>query len=229
MTKDIIVARYKEDIAWIKDDRLKDFNVIVYDKGNEPKPAIKETPVINKRGKKKVASIVNKEIELPKAPEGFVYLPNTGREAHTYLTHIVNNYNTLADINIFTQGWPFDHVPDFFEKLSTSLPYYDFGQKTLKNKVETNAVTRAGALIFGDNIAPIIFDILKEHGPDAVKRQIKTEGYAVVDVNYYAIFGVDKATIHKYPIEFYKKLLKLTVDSPHGAYIMEFLWVILYA
>lgn len=39
-------------------------------------------------------------------------LPNIGREAHTYLTHIVREYEQLADMNVFLQGDPFDHIDD---------------------------------------------------------------------------------------------------------------------
>jgi hypothetical protein len=39
-------------------------------------------------------------------------LPNIGREAHTYFTHIVNEYDSLAPLNIFLQGDPFDHIDD---------------------------------------------------------------------------------------------------------------------
>lgn len=39
-------------------------------------------------------------------------LPNIGREAHTYFTHIVREYDRLADMNIFLQGDPFDHLDD---------------------------------------------------------------------------------------------------------------------
>lgn len=35
-------------------------------------------------------------------------LPNVGREGQTFLTHIVNYYDTLEDIVIFTQASPFD-------------------------------------------------------------------------------------------------------------------------
>ncbi len=31
-------------------------------------------------------------------------LPNWGRESHTYLHHIVHNYDTLADVTLFLQG-----------------------------------------------------------------------------------------------------------------------------
>jgi len=39
-------------------------------------------------------------------------LPNIGREAHTYFTHIVREYDQLADMNVFLQGDPFDHLDD---------------------------------------------------------------------------------------------------------------------
>lgn len=43
---------------------------------------------------------------------GAVPLPNIGREAHTYLTHIVREYDTLAPVTAFVQGDPFDHLSD---------------------------------------------------------------------------------------------------------------------
>lgn len=39
-----------------------------------------------------------------------VKLENIGREAHTYFTHIVREYETLAPVNVFLQGSPFDHI-----------------------------------------------------------------------------------------------------------------------
>ncbi len=44
-------------------------------------------------------------------------LPNIGREAHTYLHHLVERYDTLAPWTVFCQGRPFDHVPDFHRRL----------------------------------------------------------------------------------------------------------------
>jgi len=43
-------------------------------------------------------------------PDG-ILLPNTGREAHTYLHHLTERYDTLADLTVFVQGHPFDHAP----------------------------------------------------------------------------------------------------------------------
>ncbi len=77
---EIIIAHYNEDIEWL---RPYAENVIIYHKWSEEKPRFK----------------VKKWIKLD----------NVWREWHTYLYHIINNYNNLADINIFLQGNISDH------------------------------------------------------------------------------------------------------------------------
>jgi hypothetical protein len=44
-------------------------------------------------------------------------LPNTGREAHTYLHHMVERHDSLASLTVFVQGHPFDHAPDLHKIL----------------------------------------------------------------------------------------------------------------
>jgi len=44
-------------------------------------------------------------------------LPNLGREAHTYLHHLAERHDTLADTTVFVQGHPFDHAPDLHKIL----------------------------------------------------------------------------------------------------------------
>ena len=39
-----------------------------------------------------------------------IKLPNVGREGHTFLYHIVQNYDNLDDITVFLQGNPFEHI-----------------------------------------------------------------------------------------------------------------------
>lgn len=75
----IIVARYNEDLSWMREEPFNLFRYIVYNKG------------INENYEKcNVDKIVN--------------LPNIGRCDHTYLYHIVHNYNNLNDINVFFPG-----------------------------------------------------------------------------------------------------------------------------
>jgi hypothetical protein len=93
MEKQLVVARFKENVNWLIESGLAD-NALIYNKGP-----------------------VDFSTELK-----YVCLPNVGREAHTYLTHIITNYDKLADITYFTQGNPFDHSPDFIEKVKAPPP-----------------------------------------------------------------------------------------------------------
>lgn len=79
----IVVARYNEDICWLEDlppDILK--CVLIYNKGDPVK-----IPDLN-----------------------VVTVCNVGRESHSYLTHIVDNYEHLSNNIIFIQANPFQHV-----------------------------------------------------------------------------------------------------------------------
>jgi len=80
---DIVVAVYNENIDWIANHNLQG-HVILYVK--------KDSRPIHDIGYKKI-----------------VRLPNVGREGHTYLHHILENYDSLADVTFFLQGDPFDH------------------------------------------------------------------------------------------------------------------------
>jgi hypothetical protein len=75
----IIVARYNEKLEWMKESPFNLFRYIVYNKG------------------------VNDDFEKCNV-DTIIKLPNVGRCDHTYLYHIVNNYNNLNDINVFLPG-----------------------------------------------------------------------------------------------------------------------------
>jgi hypothetical protein len=84
MTVDLVVARFQEDLGWLR--RVpRSIRRCVYDKGG--------------------------------GVAGAEALPNVGREAHTYLHHIVTHYDRLADLTVFVQGKPFDHAPDLHKRL----------------------------------------------------------------------------------------------------------------
>ena len=76
MKTSIIISRYKENIDWIK--KLNpNFQIIIYNKGDH------------------ITAQRNWEI---------INLPNVGRESHTWLYHIYNNFFVLNSYNIFLQG-----------------------------------------------------------------------------------------------------------------------------
>jgi hypothetical protein len=72
---DVVIAHYNESLDWLSS--CADITW-VYSKGERP-----EDPSIYRTAKT---------------------LPNIGRESHTYLYHIVKNYNHLADVTLFLQG-----------------------------------------------------------------------------------------------------------------------------
>jgi hypothetical protein len=73
--------------------------------------------------------IYNKD-ESDLTNKNFINLPNKGREAHTYLTHIIDNYDRLDEITCFLQGYPFDHptypLPQLLNGINVNISFEDF-------------------------------------------------------------------------------------------------------
>lgn len=73
----------------------------------------------------------------------YIKLPNIGRESHTYLYHIIENYDNLTELTIFSQGDPFFHSPhflkliknrDLFEPIQPLTAYYSPSFEDANNK-----------------------------------------------------------------------------------------------
>lgn len=79
---EIVIARYKESIVW--SDFYKSI-VTIYDKSKMSSDGM---------------NIYPEDYNM----NNVIFLPNVGRESHTYLYHIVKNYDNLADVTVFTQG-----------------------------------------------------------------------------------------------------------------------------
>lgn len=72
---DIVVAWYNEDLSWLATTSMPPHTLHVYAKHAASHPDYSVVP-----------------------------LPNVGRETHTYMHHIVANYDSLADVTLFTQA-----------------------------------------------------------------------------------------------------------------------------
>jgi len=80
----IVVSRYNEDPFWVlTDPDFESFSKIIYNKG-QPLELTPENPPGPFSG-----------------PVTVKTLPNVGREGHTYLHHIVENYDHLAPVTVF--------------------------------------------------------------------------------------------------------------------------------
>ena len=85
MSASLIIAQYDEDVSWINKIQYEYITKIyLYTKNsNNIKP------------------IIHSHIPIHRT-----HLPNIGRETHTFLHHIINNYHSLSEINIFVQAIP---------------------------------------------------------------------------------------------------------------------------
>jgi hypothetical protein len=86
MQFELVVARYKENLDYL--EKLpSSVPVTVYDKG--PPCATFLTPRVNTKVEK---------------------IGNVGREPHSYTRYILDRYDTLPEVVVFTQGNPRDHT-----------------------------------------------------------------------------------------------------------------------
>ncbi len=155
-----------------------------------------------------------------KSPSGD--LPNIGREAHTYLHHIVENYDALPDLTIFAQGKPFDHAFDF--------------HKTLR----ALTATTPDVLVF--RWLGHIIDTDDDNGTRLFATWSKNNGNERLDMNGFhrALFGENgpptytfvlgaqfvatRELIRSRSLEFWRRALQVSIDFPDAAHCYERSW-----
>ena len=206
MDKSIIIARYNEDLDWLK--KHKDFKITVYNKG--------ELLSDNKFFK-----VIN--------------LENKGRESHTWLYHIVNNYYHLNKINIFLQGtiddlncMVYKNPNDYLKKITKygfSVSRYgllgpfhwDWNVNInkdirYKKQWENNEISKSdiGFRNFSKNLFPDI--------------------PLFVATSYSGCFAVTNEIIRQHDLLFYQKLLDLLSQhkNPIEGHYMERLWCYMF-
>jgi hypothetical protein len=113
----LVVARYTEDVRWVS--------------------AYNDIAVIYNKGRPNITANVDNIIELE----------NIGREGHTYLHHITENYGRLKDRIIFLQGDPFTHNDtilcgiDNYDKFTDIMPL-GLGYMSHKNMPPTKILDK---------------------------------------------------------------------------------------
>lgn len=148
-------------------------------------------------------------------------LPNLGREAHTYLHHIVQHYDQLATVTVFCQGHPFDHAPDFHARLKavTGGEMPDLGFRWY------------GFLIDEDDQAGVLFARWSKNtdgrGLDLGAFHSRLFGDAAPDAFRFfggAQFAVTADRVRSRPRSFYERALSLSLDYPDAAHCFERCW-----
>ena len=191
---EVVVARYRERVDWTR-NVPRAVRVSIYDKGGD----------------------------LDATRFGLAArLANVGREAETYLRHIVSRWDSLAEVTVFCQGHPFDHASDLHRVLADLAA----------GRARVDDFRWLGFIIDTD---------------DARGRRLfatwskNLEGRELaVDVFHEALFGepapgfvrfypggqfaVTAACVRARPRDFYLRALELATSFPDAAHCFERLW-----
>ena len=206
MDKCLIIARYNENLEWLR--QYNDFKITVYNKG---------------------------ESLLDNGFFNIINLENKGRESHTWLYHIVHNYNNLNEINIFLQGntedlncMAYQNPNDYLKRINKygfSVSRYGLlgpfhwdwnvninKDNRYKKQWENREISRSniGFRKFSKSLFPDI--------------------PLFVATSYSGCFAVRKEAIHQNDILFYSKLLDILSKhkNPIEGHYIERLWCYIF-
>lgn len=190
----LVVARFNEDVEWTRAYPQK----IIYNKGDKT--------------------------TIPEDLHAFVQdLPNVGREAHTYIHHIVQHYDTLDDVTVFTQADYLPHISE--EDFAKLFDITDASHNLTDSSVWMCGVNKYNFRIsnWGGPLTPSKYD---ETYGQWYERVFDAPFVHGVHVYKNGIFSVHKSRIRKYPKAFYEKLLSELdyCHSPETAHFMERTW-----
>jgi len=146
--------------------------------------------------------------------------PNIGRESHTYLMYIVDNYEILPETVYFSQGRIDDH--GFTESQFTD-PKYTFAK--IENGTENGRVSTYR----GCDVTPNSENMdVKKWFSKYIDSEIDLE--QPIKIFYNGIFSVKRYKILSRPKQYYQMLLDLIPHeiNPEIAYFLERAWYYIF-
>lgn len=197
----LVVARYNEDLEWLKQDPYNKYDVIIYNKGD------------------------NDNFYKPPKLREIIKLNNLGISIHSYFYHIINNYDNLDDITVFLPGSCMDeitHNEKTYMKKDQTIKTMKYTEET-KNSVfiihiHTERPVNEELYNFMIDSHPINNAQNREKNSDEslLKSQIRPfgkwyehvfNGIEIHDISYKGIFSLTKEHIHNRSKESYKELM----------------------
>ena len=198
-----VIARYGEDVGWVPPllERFPGSKCTVYNKGSANIPERKSYEV------------------LP--------LKNVGRESHTYLHHVIQNYSSDEDscdeIIVFLQGHPFDHCngADLFQSVTEGV------MKIMDGSRFENIGSQIIQIVDGD---PTFHMTIKEELATTSLELLGNELPKRFEFSAGALFVTSRSSISKRPVGFYKKALDmLSMEiNPVRGFCFERLWSLMF-
>uniref|UniRef100_A0A6C0EF39 Uncharacterized protein n=1 Tax=viral metagenome TaxID=1070528 RepID=A0A6C0EF39_9ZZZZ len=205
--QEIVISRYNENLQWIKNEPFNKHPVIVYNKGINN----------NYVNTSNIIKTVN--------------LPNVGRESHTYLYHIINNYHNLADVTIFLPGSSdlinkYDRVKKMVEKVeqtNNTVLSCVYDPLILKNQYNFTIDEYFSSHVDNKHINQngiIKKSSIRPYGKWFEKTFVNGEKNEYV--SYCGIISISKKNILQKPKKYYEKLLN-ELDTHHNPEVGHYL------
>lgn len=210
----IVISRYNENLSWVNDDSFNKYFITCYNKGNNDNFKIN-------------------------SPHQVIKLDNVGKCDHTYLYHIVNNYENLSEYIIFLPG-------------SNDVHYKNLKSKHLINHIEYyKKLVNIGTLI-ENNIKNKFYNFTMDHYKTTYKNNyelnkiMKTEESKIkpygkwyehhfndININCYTwwgIFAISRDIVYQHPKEYYQKFLDELSNSsnPEVGHYIERSWFAIF-
>ncbi len=210
---EIIISRFNEDLKWTTHGIFNNYRYIVYNKGDN-----------DNFEKSNVDKIIN--------------LKNVGKCDHTYLYHIIKNYNDLHDILIFLPG-----SLDLINKNIRAIEMLDIIKNTgnavflgeyyenIKNKFENfclNDWRTTNNQNFDKNHESMLdLSLIRPFGK---WYKYNFDNIIANYVCYWGIFSIDKRDIIQHPINRYINLINQLNSSsnPEVGHYIERSWAAIF-
>ena len=150
-------------------------------------------------------------------------LPNVGREAHTYLHHIIENYGNLSDYVFFSQADPGAHCPEFISIFNTwpaswgkTALYVAPGQNFLSDQPVRFFEKAAAGDDAANDCRGLWGELFSSPFPEA---PVFSPG---------AMFVITGEMILTRSLPFYRRARDLARNRPRGPWEFERLWAYLW-
>ena len=158
-------------------------------------------------------------------------LPNVGRESHTYLYHIINNYDSLPEVTVFLQGdgedlpkYCFEKPMDFVYKarnnISCRVHYRDNNWGRIQHigkflEAMQRGELRAAKLNLGEFFEELFGFPHPRNFPVCLA----------------GCFAATRDMIKKHPVDFYRKAISFVDDhpNPEEGHYFERLWATIFS
>jgi hypothetical protein len=217
-TIELVIARYNEKLEWIKMPPFQNYEYIVYNKSD------------------------NRHFTNTSKCTNVIQLPNVGREPHTYLYHIIQNYDTLKDITVFLPGSV--DSPNKYERalyLMYVLSISRFETSVLSGFFQSTDILRGLGGFFVDEFTctnPNNFSINSDVTirPSPLRpfgkwyQSMFGENKMTMFATYNSMIAIQKNDILQYPKSYYENLIRQieTHSNPEESHYFERAWEVVF-